>query len=815
METLWQDVKYGARMLRRSPGFTAVAVLSLALGIGANATVFSWIQGVLLNPLPGVPEAERIVTLETLTPTGEMIDTSYPDFRDFRDRSSSFDSFCVFKERPLNLGQGAEARRIWGLMVSGAYFDVLRVKPALGRFFSTEEQQDKYDAFPVAILSNALWKREFQSSPAAIGKTVHLNRLAFTVIGVAPEEFRGSINGLVFDVYVPLTMQASLTGSNNWLEARRTRPLYPLARLKHGVTLEQARGEVRSIAAALAADYPQSNQELSATLLPFAQGKRGAQNILSATLMILMYSAGVVLLIVCSNVANLLLARSAARRRELAVRVALGAAWPRVVRQLFTESLLLGLLGGTLGVLLAVWLTDWIMVFVPATDRPVSLSTPVNLNVLLFTTGLSVLAAVLFGMAPALGAARRSTGESLKEGGRGVMGSRTAGRVRGWLASAEVALALVALVCAGLLFRSFQNARNVQPGFDAKDVLLVGIQLSSSGYDRDSGLAYFRRLEERVRRLPGVQYVAFSEDVPLGLARGSWEHLDVKGYVPAPGENMKIYRNPVSPEYFQLMRIPILEGRAFTDGDDETSQPVAIVNQLFVKRYFGGGNAIGRTFRALGRDLSIVGVARDTLIYRLNEPAEPYFYIPFRQFYRASMGAGLHIRVQGAPEQLLPQVRAEMQAIDPTVHSHAATTLEEFIGGASFAHKVAAGMMSALGGLALFLASLGLYSVMAYTVAQRSHEIGIRMALGAKKSDVLRLVVGEGMGLALSGVAVGITGALAATRLLGSLLFGVSGWDPLTFVLVAALLSGVALAACLIPALRATRVDPLVALRYE
>ena len=815
MMSIWQDLRYGIRLIRNQSGFTAVVALSMALAISANTTVFSWIQTVLLHPLPGVEREAQFVAIETVTPSGEYIDSSYPDYRDYRDQAKLFDGLIVFQDRPLSMGDDRQTERVWAELVSGNFFDVLGVKPAVGRFFLPQEQAEKPGAFPVAVIGHGLWQRRFNADPGIVGKTIKLNRQTFTVIGIAPADFKGTIVGLTYDVWVPLMMQAQLTGVGNWLESRSSRPLKIMGRLKPGVTSEAARAEIQTIARQLAQSYPRTNQVLSATVLPIWSAPYGAQSVLSKLLLILMGVGFVVLLIVCANVANLLLARASARRKEISIRLAVGANRGRLIRQLVTESLLLSLLGSFFGVVLAFWMTDFLRLFIPSTDLPVLLNSQINGQALGFTLALSVFAGLLFGLAPAFQVTNLDLYESLKEGGRSATAGTRSRRLRGSLVVAEVALAMVALVGAGLFVKSFENAKRINPGFDAENVLLVGMDLSSSGYDRDRGKAFYRQLRGRLEALPGVKSVSYAEDVPLGFDGGSWEDTQIEGYTPRPNEDMKLYRNLVAPGYFELMRIQLLQGRDFAESDDEHAPSAVIVNETFIRRFLPGQNPIGRQIRGWGRPLTIVGVVKDIKYRTLGESPQPYMYVPFQQFYHADTGTAIHLRTTGAPESMLPAVRNEIRALDASVSIFVATPLHEYIGASVFAQKIAATLLSLLGVLALVLAVVGIYSVMSYAVAQRTQEFGIRMALGAQAGDVLKLVIKQGMVLALTGVAIGLVASLALARLLGTMLLDVRPTDPLTFTVIPVLLTTAALLACYIPARRATKIYPTTALRTD
>ena len=813
MTSLLQDVRYAGRMLRKTPGATAVAVLSLALAIAVNTTVFSWARGVLLNPVPGASHASELVTIETVAPSGEMIDSSYPDYRDFRDRSRQLAGVIAFKERPLALGDDRSSERVWALMTSGNYFDVLGVRPALGRFFEGAEQGDTFNAAPVAVLGYPLWMRRFNGDPSIIGRTVLLNRHPFTIIGVVPPEFAGTITGFRFDLYVPLTMQQTLAGGHQWLASRGARPLYLFARLAPGVSFDQARSEVRTIAATLAGEFPRSNERLSATTLRMADARRGAQSDLGAVLRLLLAVGGAVLLIVAANLTNLQLARAATRYRELGLRLGLGATRGRLIRQLMIESATLALIAGVLGVLFSAWLVEALRLFIPFVEYPIALSMAIGAKDLAFAFAVSAIGAVMIGLWPALRVSAANLADVLKTGGRGGNLDPGTSRARRALVVSEVALAMVSVVGAGLLVRSFENARRIHPGFDPRNVVLCGVNLSIGGYDLESSLRYIQRARERVGALPGVHAVAFSEDVPLGFNGGSWEDLEIDGYVPTASENMKIYRNLVSSGYFDLMRIARVEGRDFTDLDTRSSPDVAIVNQEFARRYFAGQSPIGRAFRTGGRTWRIVGEVATTKYHQLTESPQPYFYIPLAQMFTPATGLALHVRTDQAAAAAESAIVEELRATDPRLPAPITVTLEDYIAGSTFTARTAAMLLATLAAMAVLLAAVGLYSLIAFGVAVRRQEIGVRMALGAAASDILRLVVSDGAVMGAGGVIVGTLLSLIVTRALGSLLFGVGPLDPVTLVASAALIATVALLASSVPARSAARIEPMVALR--
>jgi predicted permease len=821
LERLWQDVRYGLRMMGRSPGFTTTAILSLAIGIGANATVFSWIRGVLLNPLPGAAQPERVVALETLTPSGEWVPTSYLDYRDIRDRVKLIESMSVTQPADLALGTGQNTEQVWGEMVSGNFFEVLRVKPEAGRFFEGAERDDTQNDHAVAVISHSLWQSHYNADPAILGAVVHINRAPYTIIGVAPKGFHGSMPGLKFDIWVPATMYGQLTGTGDWmLKDRKARMFRVLARLASGASIEQATGEVKSIAALMAELDADTNANMSATLVPMWKSHYGVQDALRVPLAAVMGVCGVVLLIVCANIANLLLARATSRSKEFCIRLALGAPRTRLVRQLLTETSLLAGAGAALGLLLTAWLKGSISLLNPVGQNPLVAQPPMDHGVLLFTVLLASAVVFLAGLAPALHATGENINEMLKEGGRSGTSDGRAQRLRGLLVTSEVALAVIALVGAGLCVKSFYAARAIQPGFDPDHVALVRFSLTTAGYSAAQADSFCLRLRDRLERQPETIAVSYADSVPLGFEPGSWEDLKIEGYVPKSNENMKIYRNLVAPGYFAMMKIPIVEGRDFDLRDTSESQPVTIVTEEFVRRFERNENPIGRKVHGWGKWFTIVGVVADTKIHQVTENPIPYFYVPIRyvpirQIYRPEMGLTFYMRTSGPVNEAMTAILREAQSIDPALPVYQSAPLTEYIAESLFPQRVAASLLGVLGGIGLVLAAIGVYSVMAYFVAQRTNEIGIRMALGAEPRDVVAMVMRQALVLVLPGLLMGALGAAALARVASAAIVAVSPLDPSVYAAVCGFTMLIALAATAIPALRATKVDPMVALRYE
>ena len=829
MTSVLQDIRYSLRMMARNRAFTIVAVLTLAIGIATTATVFSWIDAVLLRPLPGVTEPDRLVSVETVTPNGAFIPNSYPDYRDFRDHLTQLSGVAVTRPAAFSVGREDHAERVWGELVSGNFFAVLGVKPALGRVFLPSEYGDKPGAFPVAVISDRFWRSHYNADPAIPGKTIRINQHELTIVGVTAPGFHGSMAGEGFDVWVPYMMQPQLNGVEEWmLHDRGDRNMLGFARLKPGVTQAQARDELTGLYRRMAVADADMDEGMSATLLPLWKSHFGPQTALLGPLRILSGICLVVLLIACVNVANLLLARSASRQKEFSTRLALGAGRARLARQVLTESFLLAVTGALFGLAATNWLSRALVLLLPPGQMyPLGLDLQLNGHVLSFTLLLCLLTALLAGLVPALQSGRADLNEKLNEGGRsGAAGTRTH-RLRSVLVAAEVSLALVALIAAGLFTRGFAATSAISPGFDPSHVLLSQFYLSTSGYNLEQRKEFCRRLEEKIDSAPGVVSAAYSDGVPLGFEPSWWENLDIQGYVPNPAENMKVFRNVVSPGYLPLMKIPIVDGRNFTEHDDQKSQLVMIVNQTFAQHFFGTANPIGRRVHGWGEWFTVVGVARDSKYHSLAEASVPYFYVPFRQIYRADMNLAFYVRTRGNPENALAMVRQKVSEIDPNVSVFDAVPLTEYIGASLYPQKLAASLLGVMGILAVLLAAVGLYSVMAYSVVQRTQEIGVRMALGARPVDVLRLVVRQGLKLAAIGLVAGVALALAVSRGLasvsfsssamgsGSKLLGDSATDPLIYAAAVLFLLIVAALAAFIPARRAASVEPMAALRCE
>ena len=812
LETLMHDFRYGLRMLGKSPGFTAAAVLTLALGIGANSTVFSWINATLLNPIPGLARGSQVVAVER----GLDNPLSYPDFVDLRDRSRSFQGVTGFALWPMGLTGNGKPQQIWGTLVTANYFDVLGVKPVLGRGFLPSEGKARNGA-PVAVISYRLWQNRYGGEPSIVGRIIHIDMHPFTVVGVAPRAFQGSYTGLRAELWAPVMMapqlMPQLISGDDYLTTRTDTWLNALGRLRPGVGREPAQAELTTLFQEIARQFPDSHKGANRiTVDPLWRSPTGTNRFLSSLLPMLLGLAGVVLLLACANIANLLLERGVSRQRELAIRLSLGASRSRLVRQLLMESLILSLAGGALALLITLWTAASFMDFVPASGLPVWLSASVDGRVLLVTLGISVITALLFGILPALRASSMNPVNVLKDESGSVAGGRRKAWLSSGLAVAQIALSLVLLISAALFVRSFLAANRFNPGFNPRHVLLESYDLFASGYRQADGDVFNGQALRNVEALPGVKSAALADWVPLGYSNNTDDFVP-EGYVPGKHEDINAGMNHVSPGYFRTIEIPLERGRDFTRRDAANSQPVVIINQALAARYWPHQDAIGKRMKVEAKWAVVVGVARNTDYYGLNETPQPFLYLPLSQFY--SSRVILHVRTTGNPLGLAAAVEQVIHQLNAGMPVFSVDTLEALTQAASSGQRLAGALAGVFGLIALVLAALGIYGVIAYSARQRTHEIGIRMALGARPDDVLRMVLGQGARLALIGVVIGLAASLAVTRLTSGILFGVSATDPFTFVGVAILLAAVALVACYIPARRAMRVEPTVALRCE
>jgi macrolide transport system ATP-binding/permease protein len=819
MQTLMRDLRQGFRVLARNPGFASVAVLSLALGIGVNTAIFSAVEALFLRSVP-VEDPSRLVSVLTLDQRNPgYMNQSYPNYKDYRDVNQVFSGLALYTSMPLSLNQGGEPQRILGQIVSGNYFDVLGVRPVVGRGFLPEEDRAPGE-HAVAVISYGLWTRKYNSDAAIVGRTIHLNGRQFTIVGVAPKGFRGINLMVAAEVWVPMMMYDQVFPMARAFNSRRALLFVCIGRLKNGITRGQAEAGMKTVAAQLEQTYRSDNEGRTVMLLPLAEATihprvRGeflrAGQLLSAVV-------ALVLVIACINVGNLLLARAGTRRKEIAIRLSLGSGRGRIIHQLVTESVLLALLGGMVSTIFAWWGTALLWSLRPPFLGSDEVRPALNVRVLLFTATLSILTGVLFGLVPALQASRPDLVTELKERTSQFLGTRKRASVRRLLVTGQLALSLVALIGAGLFIRSLQNAERVDPGFETGHLLVLCYDVVTNAYTEARGREFHGRVLERVRALPVVESASLAANYPFGPAIA--RTIFIEGQETSSGaKGTLVLLNHVEPEYFQTVGIPLTQGRSFTPLDDKNGPRVAIINQIMANHFWpskeGSTAAIGKRFRFFGENepWQVVGIARDANYLTLGEKPRASMYVPLAQLYSSS--ATLHVRTAGDPATVLNTIRREVQMLDANLLLRLVQTMPEIINESLWAPRTGARLLSGFGLLALTLAVVGIYGVISYSVSQRAREIGIRMALGATPWKILREVLGEGAGLVGAGLAAGLGCALLVMHLLASFLLDVSTFDPLTFVAVSLLLGAVALAACYLPARRATTVHPATALRWE
>ena len=812
IEDLVQDLRYGLRQLGRSPGFSSLAILCLTLGIGANTAVFSWIEGILFRPYPAVAHQERLLALAG-TARGETGATgiSWPDFLDLQRSCTLCDAFFVSKITGSTLNIGERAEIATGSIVSANYFDAIGVHPALGRGFAPGEDVGS-NAHPVAVISHQFWRNRFKSDPQIIGKTQRLDNIPYTIIGVAPQGFYGTFVGWAMDFWVPASMEETFESGGYKLEDRGARWIEAYVRLKPGVTRAQAQEEISAIATRLEHDYSATNRGRSIRLWPLWQTPFNNAGTLLPTLEIMLAVGAFVLLIACANVGNLLLVRSFARRHEMTVRLAIGASRIRLLKQLLTEGLILSTLGAAGGLLVAYWCRHALVLLLPVRSG-VAMYLPgeIDWRVMSLSAGICLIATLIVGLVPAFQARNIDLAGALKVEATGVVGSRGTAWVRSSLVVFQVCLSFVLLVGAALLLQSLQKIRTTSPGFSTTNVVKTGVSLISAGYDVPRAKTFQQDLIARVRALPGVQSAAFASVTPLGYRSYSSTPIAVDGYQPPLEEQPTVDYNQVSPDYFPTLGILLLSGREFTRADDENAQLVAIVNQTMAARYWRDQNPIDQRLQVKGRWVRVIGVAADSKYASMRESPKPFFYVPLLQdFEREPV---FYIRSIQPLQSVSAALLREVHALDGNLALYEIITLQEQVDRSTSPQLVAVTLVSILGGLALLLAAVGLYGVMSYAVAQANRELGLRMALGAGAADLFRRVISRGLRLTAVGVLCGATAGLALTRLFGKLLYNVSPNDPLAFALAVAVMTITSVAACLLPAWRATRTDPARVLR--
>ena len=811
---LWQDLRFGARMLLKNPGFTLIAVISLALGIGANTAIFSLVNMILFRPLP-VANPEQVVSVSPVGKDGQLASYSYLNYVDFRDRNEVLSGLLAYRFVAISMSRKGNNEKVWGYLVSGNYFDVLGVKPALGRTFLPEEDKTRL-SHPVAVISHSFWQTRFGGDPSVVDSDVLVNGKKFKVIGVGAAGFKGTEVIYTPDIFVPFAMQKWIEPESDYLDRRGSQNLFAVGRIKPGITSAQAEASLNLVAAQLAKDFPNDNEGLGIQVIPPGFILPQIRNAMLGVSAALMGLVALVLLIACTNLANLLLARATERSKEIAIRLSIGASRARIIRQLLTESVMLAVAGGLIGVALARWIIDSIIALKPPIEIPITLELHVDWRVLVFSMVVSVVTGVLFGLVPALQSTKTDLVPALKD-----VASQSGVRhswLRNGLVVAQVAVSLLLLIAAGLTLRALQQLRAMNPGFNPENALMMSFDLSLQGYQTDAGMQFRKQLLDRVQSLPGVQSASITDFMPLSMNRNGTAIL-IEGHPQERGVNKpNVMIASVGLKYFETIDTPLITGRDLTEQDQAGTTRSVVVNETFARKFFPGANpnenALGKRFRTSPerQPWQIAGVAKDGKYWTIGEEPQAFVWFPIGNELSSNT---LLARTTARPENVIGAIRGEFRNLDPNLPVTDVKPLTEHMNLSLFPARAVAALLAAFGLLALTLAAIGIFGVMSYAVSQRTREIGIRMALGADAKEIFKLVVGHGLLLTLIGAGVGLALALVGTRFLSSLLYGVSAIDPLTFAGVTLVLVAVAFLTCYFPARRAAKVDPMAALRVE
>ena len=803
VEPFLRDVRHAWRMILRMPGLATVVIVSLAIGIGVNTAIFSWIQGLVFKPIPGVQNAASFQLVEPRNETGSYTSASWLEYRDLRERSRSFRDLLAFKMVPLTIGESGRTTRTFGMLVSANYFKVLGLEPALGRFLTADEVT-RPGSEPVVVISHGFWRTRFASDPTIVGRTIRVNDQSLTIVGVAPPKFQGTVTMVDFDLWVPATMAPVLFAGSRELEDRGSRGYAVMGQLKPNATRDEAQRDVEAVMGELGRLYPETNATMGVDVFRFWQAPRGPQRMFVGALTILQGIMLLLLLTVCANTANLILARSTARQREVGIRQALGASRWRILSLLMTESVLLALAGSALGVFIAMWGTNALRAVPMIGAFPIRFQTSLDGGGLAFAIGLGLACGLIFGAAPALQLSRIDVLRALRSSSR----AAPRGRVRSVLMGVQAALAVIVLVAATLFYRGFRETREMDPGFKREGVLLAAYDLSGRNVDSTAARTFAARLLERLRALPSVDNAAIATSVPLDIHGLPVRNFTLEGRARGDAAPDQALSNIVTPDYFRVMDIPLRAGKPFADLNDTDAPPQAIVNEEFVRRYVNGAEPIGRRLELRGRSYSIVGVVRTTTYDSFGEAPKPIIYLSYRD--RPSIAGEIHVRTRVGSESLLaPALQRIVRELDPTVPIYDVRTLVEHVDKNLFLRRIPARMFVVLGPLLLVLAAIGIYAVVAYTVSHRTAEIGVRLALGATGGRVVRQIVRESLRV----VAIGAASGVAIAFVVAIHVMQGAPINAVVFVGVPLILMVVATAACWVPARRASRVDPVVALR--